>query len=375
MDTQRTAVLQRFGFDSNVVDRLMTVLSRELPTAFPNPSQFPLGNQLFVPDWITCCMEAKRQGTVAALRNMLFELNFPISEGISAAPEYREPRPSGRLGGLEIWKKHALGEPTWEAPDLIRIFLHDTGGGLIPVIRTGVHADFATILRAIMHANNPVPVASSMGSSFIRGYQNKRRYLGIREALAMGVIAPESRDPQLWKDQFILLSSGDYSGVPASSMELDSAAWLELSTRIRLHHESCHYIIRRLFPRLRFGLQDELIADFAGLMQVRGNFKAAEFMLFMGLEDFPAYRSGGRLENYPRELEGGKEVSQAVGFLLVEASKHLESFFATWDPLRFQQEKLRVLAILTWLPLEVLASPESGQVLEEMLALAGTSSI
>lgn len=375
MDTQRTAVLQHFGFDPSVVEQLVKVLSRELPSAFPNPSQFPLGNELFVPDWINCCMEAKRLGAVVALRNMLFELNFPIAEGISATREYRQTGPACGVEGLEPWKKHALGEPTWEAPDRIKIFLHDTGCGLIPVIRAGVHADFATIVRAIMHSNEPVPVASSMGSSFIRGYQNKKRYLRIREALAMGVISPESRDPQLWKDQFILLSSGDYSGVPASSMGLESAAWLELSTRLRLHHESCHYIIRRLYPRLRFGLQDELIADFAGLMEVRGNFRAAEFLLFMGLEKFPAYRSGGRLENYPRELEGGKEMAQAMGRLLVDASEHLESFFATWDPTRFQQEKLRVLAILTWLPLEILASPQSGQVLGEMLAPANITSI
>ena len=68
-------------------------------------------------------------------------------------------------------------------------------------------------------------------------------------------------------------------------------------------------------------------------------------------------------------------MAQAMGFLLVEAAKNLEGFFATWDSILFQQEKLRVLAILTWLPLEILASPQSGQVLGEMLAPANITSI
>lgn len=364
---KRLAILQQFGFSAETCNRLLTGLSREMPAVCPDPAQTPLGNELFVPGWIACCIDAHRRGAAAALRDMLFELNFPIAAGIGGTPQYQNLALAGSLSLEDVRKDLSVDGPVWTAPEKIRVFMHDCGAGLLPVIHTGTHADFVILLQAIVHRNEPAPVPSSMGSSFINGYCNRGRYLRIREALALGVLAPEARNPQLWKDKLLLLTSGPYSGVAASAFGLNNAAWIERSTALRIHHEACHYINRRLFPKLKFGLQDELIADFAGLMETTGSFRAADFLLFMGLENFPEYRSGGRLENYPRELGGSTEAAQAVRLMLVEAARHLEAFFKSWDSVRYLINKLRVLATLTWLPLEALASPEAPETLERLL--------
>ncbi|MES2708566.1 MAG: hypothetical protein V4726_18375 [Verrucomicrobiota bacterium] len=367
MHSRRPAVLQHFGFSAETRERLLAALSRDLPAVCPDPARTPLGNELFVPDWITCCVDAHRRGPVAALRDMLFELNFPIMAGISGTPEYQNLALAGSLSLEDVRKDLTLAGPAWTAPDRIRVFMHDCGAGLLPVIHAATHADFVILLQAIVHRNEPAAVPLSMGSSFINGYCNRNRYLRIREALALGVIAPEARNPQLWKDKMLVLASGPYSGVSASAAGLGHDVWMERSTRLRIHHEACHYLNRRLFPKLRFGLQDELIADFAGLMETAGGFKAADFLLFMGLERFPEYRSGGRLENYPRELGGSAEAVHAVARLLVEAAVNLENFFSGWDTVRWVINKLQVLATLTWLPLEVLAGPDAGGILKGIL--------
>jgi hypothetical protein len=368
MPADRRQALASLGFSAGVIDSLIGELSRPLPDACPHPATAALGNELFVPDWIECCLDAHRRGALAALQDRIFELSFPIAGGISGTPEYQSLALAGHRSLEEVRAALAFDGPAWESPASLRVFLHDTGAGLLPVIQAGARADFVTLVRAIGHRNEPVVIPASMGSNFVNGYVNRRRYLRVREALAAGLLAPESRDPQLWKDKFLLLASGPYSGVFAESTGLTPAEWIDRSTLLRLHHESCHYLVRRLFPKLVFGIQDELVADFAGLMAATGGFRAADFLLFMGLERFPEVRAGGRMANYHRKLTADPELGRAVALLLVEAARNLERYFAAWDDARCHRERLHILAVLTYLPLETLAAPHAAAALDKHLA-------
>src|SRR6478735_2323128 len=158
MQTGRSATLQRFGFDPETVDQVLRALTRELPEVCPDPSQVSLGNEIFVPDWIGCCLEACRRGPVEALRGMLFELNFPIAAVISGTPEYQNLALAGSSGLEDVRGTLPPQGPAWSEPDKIRIFMHDSGAGLLPVIHAANHADFAILLQAIVHRNEPVPV-------------------------------------------------------------------------------------------------------------------------------------------------------------------------------------------------------------------------
>lgn len=139
-------------------------------------------------------------------------------------------------------------------------------------------------------------------------------------------------------------------------MGYEDSVWREVSLRIRIEHESTHYVARRLFPRLKFGLQDELIADFTGMMQATGKFSADLFLTFMGLEKYPAYRPGGRFENYQKELRLSPESFLAVGQLMVEAAKQLEQYTAGWSQVHWESQKIRLVALLTKTSLEAIAS-------------------
>jgi hypothetical protein len=77
---------------------------------------------------------------------------------------------------------------------------------------------------------------------------------------------------------------------------------------------------------MRNNVLDELIADYAGLVAATGRFRASWFLRFVGLEDFPRYRPGSRLDLYrgkPQLSDGAFRVLQA---LLKAAAETLERF-------------------------------------------------
>ena len=355
-ESDRRHVLESFGFSRPTCEMLLTVLHRDVPALLPPIDRAMLGSEIFVPDWMTVAESSRERGVLPALGEVVFELNFPIVEGTSATPLYQELALAGGKSLDDVRDRLPGDGPKWEHPGDLKLFMHDTGAGLIPIVLTGGRADFVTLIQAIIHHNEPKPVPASMGSVFINGYPNRRRYVQVRRGLAAGVLAAEMRDPQLWRDKFIVISPGPYSGVPAEKIGFASEGWRDISIGIRVDHECTHYLARRLFPRLKFGLQDELIADFVGLMSAIGRFSANVFLNFMGLENFPDYRKGGRFENYQKELQVSPEAFQAVGRLLVEGARRLEEQFAGWSPARWDSEKVRVVAALTHASIEELAA-------------------
>jgi len=170
----------------------------------------------------------------------------------------------------------------------------------------------------------------------------------------------------LYQDRFMIISDGFYSNVAAADMGLSSAAWQRLSVSIRIEHECTHYFTRRVFGAMRNNAIDELIADYFGIVAAVGHFRADWFLRFMGLEGFPAYREGGRLQNYrgtPPLSDGAFTVLQA---LVRDAAIHLERFDATHgDALRSAEHKAHLMLALTSLTLEELASPEAESRLEQ----------
>jgi hypothetical protein len=107
-----------------------------------------------------------------------------------------------------------------------------------------------------------------------------------------------SRRKELYQDRLIVLSRGPYSNVSAADAGLPESEWLDASFAIRREHECTHHFTLRLFGRLQHNLLEELVADLVGLLRGVGSYRADWAAHFLGLEAFPAYRPGGRLENY-----------------------------------------------------------------------------
>ena len=92
---------------------------------------------------------------------------------------------------------------------------------------------------------------------------------------------------------------------------------------IRRSHECTHFFTKQVYGSSRNNLHDELIADFIGLYDAFGFYRADWFLRFMGL--IPG--NGNRLTIYTEGLSPA--VKKAVADLAVSAAHGLEQWSKT----------------------------------------------
>jgi hypothetical protein len=322
--TVRARILASFGARGATVDELLA-FNEPIPPDPVLPLCFPLPAESHGVAWEAWCAAAGHQGAWEVLRLRLPQFLFPIREGISRTDAYRAATrqvaaqpPPGEAPGLVL-----------NAPDQFRLWLHPSAAGPIPVLCTADRGDFVLLVQALSCRNEPEPVPASMGACLVSGFNNLDRLRRYREHSgdAFRRILPAR---ELYQDRFLILSEGPYSDVPAEAMNLAPEAWRRLSLTIRLEHECAHYLTLRLFSAMRNHPLDELLADHAGITAALGCYRADWFLRFVGLEEFPHYRQGGRLENYrgqPPISDSAFEVLQA---LVVAAARNLERCEAGW---------------------------------------------
>lgn len=273
------------------------------------PVRWPLADEPFAAAWDGYAEAAGRDGAWPVLRDVLVQLRFPVEAGVAESDAYRRATRRGDVDGLA-----AGGGVRMEAPERLRLWVHPTPAGRIPVVLAGARADFETLVRAITARNQPVPVPASMGACIVAGYNNWERVARFRReweasgdtscgwSEAFAALVPRR---ELYQDRFILLSPGPYSGVAADDVGRPADAWARESVALRLEHECAHYLTRRVLGSMRNTLRDEVVADFASIRAAAGRFRADWLLRFLGLERFPAYRAGGRMENYRGGLSSG----------------------------------------------------------------------
>lgn len=177
-------------------------------------------------------------------------------------------------------------------PDKIRIELYNSFAGEIPVIYVPNKDDFeALVTNAIYKGVRPEKL-SETGASFAFGKSTR----------------------------FIILSSKPYSNVPASEIGISEEEWAEKSMIIRREHECTHYFTKQTYGKSKNCLHDEIMADFFGLYEAFGYYKAEYFLRFMGIIG----ESGGRLGFYTEGLS--EKAGAAVRETAVEAAGYLERF-------------------------------------------------
>jgi hypothetical protein len=336
-------------------------------------SRFPFPDEPFVAFWEEVAAESRERGAFAVLREHLPQLAFPIREGISRTEAYRDATLRGapvatlpEATGLEL-----------EHPEALEVVLHTSPAGRIPLLIVRRRPEFVALIQALTRRNEPEPVPDAQGAVMLAGYSNWSRIRELRRRWEAG--EPAARQTATWseefqriqpqrelyQDRFILLSDGPYSAVPAGDLGLDEGEWRQLSLVIRRDHECAHYLTRRLFGSMRNNLLDELMADYAGLAGATGRFNAGWFLRFLGLEDFPRYRAGARLDLYrgkPPLSDGAFCVLQR---LIREAALSLERFDAKQSPDRTPAATALTLAALASLRLEDLAAPGAEERIRE----------
>ncbi|HSN85476.1 MAG TPA: hypothetical protein VL025_01910 [Thermoanaerobaculia bacterium] len=312
----------------------------------------PLPDEPFVEFWEARETEAREQGAFAVLREHMPQLRFPVREGISGSEGYQaatrrglDPGEIAEATGLEL-----------ESPEAVELVLYPSPAGRIPLIIVRHRPEFVRLVQALTHRNEPKPVPDSQGAIMIAGYNNWTR---VRELRRRG----EELRRELYQDRFILLSDGPYSAVPAAELRLHEEEWRELSLVLRRDHECAHYLTRRIFGSMRNNLHDELIADYAGITAAIGHYRAAWFLRFLGLEDFPVCRAGGRLHLYRGDPPLSDDAFRQLHAMVRDVAETVERF----DAGRPDDPKERTLAVLALaiLGLETLAGPEGEEQLRQ----------
>jgi hypothetical protein len=328
-DDGRTQILRYAGAsDSEVAELLGYAENRfSIPPVLPD---FPLPDEPFVDVWRSYAEVTALAGSINPLRHKLVQLAFPVEAGMSENAAYQAATRRGIMPSADVRSGVFL-----QHPDTCRVTLYDSFAGAIGVITAECRADFETFVQAFTAKNEPIPVRTSMGATIIAGYNNWHRiWLLKEEFLRSGGTDREwstefsriKAQRELYQDRFILLSNGPYSGVNARSLGLDDEEWIERSRTIRLEHEYAHYFTRRVFGSMQNNLLDEIMADYAGLRSAFGCFRAAWILQFLGLESYPEYREGGRLQNYrgvPTLSDGAFRI---LIFLVRQAALNLEEF-------------------------------------------------
>lgn len=346
----RKEVLARFGASGREAEELLAY--NENVFARPAPQKFPLDDEPFVASWRRYAEEAQGAGVFAVLKEKLVQLRFPVREGISRTASYQavtrqgaNPRGMPEAAGLIL-----------KNPESLELILHPTPAGHLPVIIARERSDFVALVQALARRNEPEPIPGAMGACLIAGYHNWDRLRRHRAAWA-GSGQGEAIPKELYQDCFAILSDGPYSGVGAAELRLSEAEWRRMSLSIRLEHESVHYFTRRVLGTMQSRMLDELIADYIGITSVLGEYRAAWFLRFLGLENFPHCRPDGRIHQYRGKLSDG--AFAVLQKLVAEAALRLEK----WDRLSPRkkltlQEKARLIQTLALFTLEELADDE-----------------
>jgi hypothetical protein len=373
-EARRAEVLAGFGAGKAELAELLPYGTKAFDFGrLPSPRQLPLDDEPHLADWERYA--AVGEGRIfESLRDALVQLHFPIRAGISETDAYRaatraglDPLLSGAATGLEL-----------EHSEDLRLILNPTAGGRLPVIAPCGRADFVALLQALAYHNEPAPIPDSQGAATIKGYNNWERIAAYRsrwEAEHPGgdwrrefeALKPRR---ELYQDRFMVVSDGPYSSVPAAAMGVSEAEWRTTSLSIRMHHESTHYATYRLLGSMQNRAFDEVIADYFGIVAAAGRFRADWLLTFLGLEAFPEYRDGGRLQNYRGEPPLSDSAFAVLQRLVHAAARNLQELDAALAAAdRTVEGAARTLLAIAALSLEELASEPAVERLAAALKL------
>ncbi len=180
----------------------------------------------------------------------------------------------------------------YKDPDSVSFEIYHSIAGDIPVISAGNPDDFEALVTNIVHKGVHPDNISKTGAAFIFG-----------DTIC-----------------FIILSSKPYSNVPAEELGLEEDDWALKSMLIRRSHECTHYFTKKTYGISNNLLHDELMADFMGLYDAFGFYRAEWFLRFLGIIE----GGGSRLDVYTEGLT--PQVLAQVTDIITRASYGLEKW-------------------------------------------------
>ena len=183
----------------------------------------------------------------------------------------------------------------FNSPETVEIKIYTSFAGKIPIIYVRNTEDFEQLVTNIAYKGIRPEGIEKTGASFISGKVTR----------------------------FIILSAKPYSNVSACELGLDEENWAEKSLLLRREHECTHYFTKQTYGITNNILHDEIIADFIGMYEAFGFYRAEWFLKFMGIIE----GGGSRFTVYTKELS--PNVSAAVSELMTVVAYKLEEWSKT----------------------------------------------
>ncbi len=330
---------------------------------------FPLSDEAYVAAWAYYLKESEKRGVFKTLQSHLVQFQFPVQKNISGSNDYR----AATLRGTSTDKMASATGLLLNRPDSLELWIHQSVAGKIPVLIVPDDEDFSNIVRALSHKNEPVTVPRSMGAAMINGINNWNRILELKKNWLnanptrswsnefMKNILPTK---SLYQDKIIVLSHKPYSGTTSESLGIPYKKWIEHSLKIRLEHECAHFFTLRYYGQMANNMHDELIADYMGISKVLGKFNADWFLKFIGLENYPYYISGARLENYLGKPPISKKSFETLKTIVKNAARNMAEFDKYLGPHQDELDRTHRLMGLCSVDLLDIAS---GQGVEKLI--------
>jgi uncharacterized protein DUF7005 len=374
----RREILAECGATAGAIDELLAYnakpFSSDVAAARPT---LPLADEPHVEAWRRYEAESRETGVFTALKRHFVQLRFPIAQGISAEAPYRD---ATRRGILEAADPFAAASVALDRPQLLELTIAPTIAGHVPVLVVGDRGDFVKLVQAFSERNEPAPIPDAMGACIVKGLNNWSRIREYRAAWeqAQGGSATDDEwseefqrlvpRKELYQDRFVILSRGPYSAIAARDVGLSDDEWLLRSLSIRREHELTHYFTYRVFNAIRNNVFDELVADFVGLIRAFGTYRADLALRFLGLEGYPDFRAGGRLEVYRGKPPLSDAAFAVARTLAVRSARNLEAFAHAYpESIRTLPELAAVTFALSTATLEELASTDMARLVCERL--------
>lgn len=308
----------------------------------PKTEHISAMHNTYINTWETYYKETIHNGVFETLKKKLFQLNFPIEKGISKTKAYKDAILKGKFTSqkttfvlknsesikLEIYPHHLIGK--------------------IPILIISNETDFTSIVNALSHKNEPQEIPKSMGAIFINGINNWNRIHELQENwqqknpfISWNKIFKEEIIPNshLYKDKLIILSTKYYSNIKPKKLHLLDAFWRNTSLQIRKEHECIHAFTLMYYGTISNNIHDELVADYAGILSVKNKFDKEWMLHFFGLENYPKYRNGGRLQNYLEKKVVSKQAFNCLKELTVKVINSIEKFDDSLGTLKSLKDK------------------------------------
>lgn len=290
----------------------------------------PFSKESNIEFWDDYSENNKNENTFDLLKRCYPQLNFPIETGIEKTDLYKEFTLRGKTDFTSLSNCLKLTDSKG-----IKLQINECIAGKIPVLTISNEDDFIKIIQSLLYKNNPVEIPVSMGAALINGVNNWERINLLKNSWLVknpsgnwnqefsNIIPNKS----LYKDKLIILSTKPYSNVPAKQLGLTEDIWIKHSISIRKEHEFTHLYTLKRYGLASNNLHDELIADYIGIIKTIGCYDKIWMLNFMGLEEYPKYRKGARLENYVQQ----NRLSQQDFKQLIKIIKNAIETIAVFD--------------------------------------------